>query len=212
MKLTTTLNQLKLKGACSQEVGSGEGYDKLSQFLGPDYGKTTLIDILTILESNGFDDAVWSLQATVEPSDSVKRLIAADFAESVLHIFESKRPGDLRPRQAIQAARDFTNGVITAEQMKIAKRAAAAAAADADADAAAAYADAAPVYAAYAADVYAAYAADAYAAYPADTAAAAAAAAAAGVYAAYAAYAAAAYAAYAAIAYAAAADAVDAAA
>ena len=159
MKLTTTLNQLKLKGACGQQVGSGKGYDKLSTFLGPDYGKTTPIDILTILESNGFDDAVWSLRATVEPSDSVKRLIAADFAESVLHIFESKRPGDLRPRQAIQAARDFANGVITAEQMEIAKRAADAAAAAADYAVDIAYAVAAAAAAAdYAVDVD--YAAD----------------------------------------------------
>jgi hypothetical protein len=33
------------------------------------------------------------------------RLAAADIAESVLHIYEAAYPGDLRPRQAIEAAR-----------------------------------------------------------------------------------------------------------
>jgi len=177
MKLTTTLNQLKLKGACGQAVGCNRGYDKLSQFLGPEYGKTTPINILTILESNGFDDAVWCLRAALEPSESVKRLIAADFAETVLHIFESNRPGDSRPRQAIQAARDFANGLITAEQMETARYAYAAAADAYAADAYAADADAYAAYAAYdaadaAADAYAADA-DAYAAYAAADAAAA---------------------------------------
>jgi hypothetical protein len=38
------------------------------------------------------------------PKDSI-RLAVADMAESVLHIFESKYPNDLRPRKAIEAAR-----------------------------------------------------------------------------------------------------------
>ena len=103
------------------------------------------------------------------------KLFAADCAEHVLHLFEDVFPNDGRPRQAIQAARDFANGKITS---------AAADAADAAFDAAyAAYtadtadtATAAAYAAAYAADTAtaAAYAA-AYAAYTADTAASAAA-------------------------------------
>lgn len=54
------------------------------------------------------------------------RLVAADFAERVLHIYESKYPNDDRPRKAIEAARSGDKN--------------AAAAADADAAAAAAYA------------------------------------------------------------------------
>ncbi len=46
--------------------------------------------------------------------DRIARLFAADCAERVLPIFERKRPGDDRPRLAIQAARDYANGVIDA--------------------------------------------------------------------------------------------------
>ena len=38
------------------------------------------------------------------------RLVAADFAERVLHIFESKYPNDDRPRKAIEAARGGDKG------------------------------------------------------------------------------------------------------
>ncbi len=201
MKLTTTFKLLHSKGACT------DGYRKLAKYLGgvDAYGEDKEINLLTILDSNGVDDAAWSLRATVQDADVINRLIACDFAESVLHIFESKRPGDDRPRKAIEAARGFAAGTVSIEDMRKA-RAYAADAADA-ADAAAAYA----ADAADAADAAAAYAADAaYAAYAADAADAADAAAA---YAADAAYAAAyAYAADAAdaAAYAYAADAADA--
>ena len=145
MKLTTTFNLLRSNNACI------DGYRKLAKHLGgvEEYGAKKEINLLTILESNGFDDAVWCLRATVQYSDVVKRLIACDFAETVLHIFESKRPGDDRPRKAIEAARGFAAGKVNMEDMQKA-RAAAAAAADAAAYAAAA-ADAA-TYAADAAD------------------------------------------------------------
>ena len=42
------------------------------------------------------------------------RLLAADYAERVLPIFERARPGDDRPRKAIQAARDYADGEISA--------------------------------------------------------------------------------------------------
>jgi len=164
MKLTTTFNLLRAASACDS------GYRKLAKSLGgvTAYGAMTEINLLTILESNGFNDAVWCLRATAESSDVTKRLIAADFAESVLHIFESKRPGDDRPRKAIQAARDFANGAITAEELRVARADATAAyataAADADAAAADAYAAAAAADAADAAAAYAAAAADADAA------------------------------------------------
>ena len=71
------------------------------------------------------------------------RLLAADCAERVLHIYEKEVPGDLRPREAITAARAFANGEITREQLAAARAAAwdaawaAWAAARADAEAAA---------------------------------------------------------------------------
>ena len=78
----------------------------------------------------------------------------ADIAESVLHFYKSKHPGDRRVRECIEAIREYKKGGITREQLEV-KRS--------DAYAAVYAADAA---AAYAADAAAAYAA-AYAAYDA---------------------------------------------
>ena len=46
--------------------------------------------------------------------DRELRLFAADCAERALYIFERDYPNDKRPREAIQAARDFANGKIGA--------------------------------------------------------------------------------------------------
>ena len=80
-------------------------------------------------------------------NDKTLRLYAADCAERVLGLYEKQYPKNDRPRKAIQAARDFANGLINKD------------AADAAADAAnaAAYTAANAAYAAKAA----AYAADA---------------------------------------------------
>jgi hypothetical protein len=68
--------------------------------------------------------------------DRTARLFAADCAERVLPIFEKERPGDDRPRRAIQAARDYANGIIDAAARDAARDAARAAAWDAAWDAA----------------------------------------------------------------------------
>jgi len=63
----------------------------------------------------------------VKLSDRDFRLFAADCAESVLPVFERAYPNDDRPRLAIQAARDYANGLISDD----ARAAASAAARDA---------------------------------------------------------------------------------
>jgi hypothetical protein len=45
-------------------------------------------------------------------NDKTLRLYAADCAERVLGLYEKQYPKDDRPRKAIQAARDFANGLI----------------------------------------------------------------------------------------------------
>ena len=106
--LCTTFRLLRTYGACTS------GYAKLARHIRDqhgttpeDYGMDRPIAIATILESNGMADALWSLRATQEPSDRFTRLLACDFAEHVLPIFEAKRPDDLRPRQAIEVSRRF---------------------------------------------------------------------------------------------------------
>jgi predicted lipid-binding transport protein (Tim44 family) len=99
------------------------------------------------------------------PKDKI-RFVAADIAESVLPIFEEKYPGDLRPRNAIEAAR---SGDANAASAASAAYAAYASAAHAAARAAA-YAASDAAYAANAASdaAYAANAAASDAAYAAD--------------------------------------------
>ena len=68
-------------------------------------------------------------------TEQEQRLIAADFAERVLPLFEAQHPDD-RPRNAIEAARAYARGEITKEQLAAAGAAAGAAARAAARDAA----------------------------------------------------------------------------
>ena len=157
IRLTTTLSMLREQGACAS------GYKKLRKHLGVEYPDDKPINLLVILKNNGVQDMLWCIRATVEPYEDHRLHLCgmyADFAESVLPIYERKYPNDERPRNAIEAARSGNRD----------RAAAAAAAAAYAADAAAAYAAAAA--AAYAADAAAAAYAAAYAAAAAADAAA----------------------------------------
>lgn len=105
-RLTTTLALLRQYGACA------DGFRKLLGHVGLDYPRDAPINLLTVLDSNGLDDTLWCLYATEQNSDKLARLFAADCAEAVLYLFERERPGDMRPRQAIEAARAFARGEI----------------------------------------------------------------------------------------------------
>jgi hypothetical protein len=119
--MQTTLIKIKEQSPCEK------GWIKLLSFLNKIEADDEPLELKTILESNGTADTIWALRA-VEDYDKEIHLMAADFAESVLHIFEEKYPEDNRPRKAINAARDFANGLITVEQLDAAGSAAGAAA------------------------------------------------------------------------------------
>jgi hypothetical protein len=126
LNLCVTLDTLQTAGACT------EGYRKLLKHIGGvSYGRSTPIPLAVVLKSNGLDDALWCLRATVEPCDTFARLLACDFAEAALHIFESESPGDMRPRVAIEVARRFAVGDATEAERAAAGDAAWAAAGDA---------------------------------------------------------------------------------
>jgi len=46
-----------------------------------------------------------------------RRLLAADYAEHVLPIYEAQYPDDPRPRHAIETARQYALGRVTAQEM-----------------------------------------------------------------------------------------------
>jgi len=130
--LVTSLYRLRKHNACTDR------YNHLVSKLGPEWGDKDEINLLDILEHNGTADCLWALCATVKhpEGDRVMRLMAADFAEAALPIYEKKYPKDDRPRKAIKAARDFANGKITEKERAAAWDAAGAAAWDAAGDAA----------------------------------------------------------------------------
>ena len=127
--LVTSLCRLRKFNACSGR------YAHLVDKLGPEWGDKDDINLLDILKHNGTDDCLWALYATVKHPEvyRVIRLMAADFAEAVLPIYEKEYPKDDRPRKAIKAARDFANGEITAAARAAARAAWAAWAAARDA-------------------------------------------------------------------------------
>lgn len=128
MELTTTFKLLRDANACA------EGYKHLRTSLrAEDYDDNTPINLLTILEHNGLDDALWALQATAQNCDKVARLVAADFAEQAIPTWQVYAPTDNRPQRAIQAARDYAHGSITASELDAARDAAADAAEAAEA-------------------------------------------------------------------------------
>ena len=64
-----------------------------------------------------FNDLRWVVAAVARSNPDVERrlrLWLADCAARVLHIFEQERPTDMRPREAVIAARRFARGEINA--------------------------------------------------------------------------------------------------
>ena len=119
MKYTVTLKDIRLHSPCQ------DGWEKLLKHLGvcPSNAKTdeTPIDLLTILDSNGFDDCMWCFQALDEKHDNAVRLLVCDFAQRAMkHVDE----GEKRPQQAINVARKFANGKATREELATARDAA----------------------------------------------------------------------------------------
>ena len=120
--MQTTLNKIKSHLPCEP------GWGKLLNHLNKTEADDEVLELRTILESNGLYDTIWAFQA-VEGKDKEIRLFAADCADMVLHIYEKQYPNNDRPRKAIQAARDYANGLINAEELDAAGDAAVLAAA-----------------------------------------------------------------------------------
>lgn len=107
--LYTTLNKIKACSPCE------DGWRKLLNHLGKTEADDEALSFITILESNGIEDAMWSLR-TCEDERAV-RLFACDCAESVLHFFEKEYPNDNRPRKAIEVARKYADGDATLQEL-----------------------------------------------------------------------------------------------
>jgi hypothetical protein len=109
LTFTTTLNEIKAHNPCK------DGWEKLLAGLGKAEADNEPLHLRDILRINGVQDCIWSFRSFPSEYDRTWRLMAADFAEQVLHIYEKQYPNDNRPRKAIHAARDYANGLIGKE-------------------------------------------------------------------------------------------------
>ena len=134
----TTLNDIRKHQPCTDE------WEKLLKHLGKTSADDESLPLLTILDSNGFDHALWCFRA-VEGFKKDKQLLAITYAREVQHLMpdESKKSLDVFER--------YVNGLATEEEFDAAREAAR------DADAAAACAARAAAWA-VAADAAAAHA------------------------------------------------------
>lgn len=120
----TTLNQIRSKLPCNS------GWRQLLSYLNKTIADDVPLSIITILDSNGLDDAIWCLRA-VESHDKEIRLYSVWCARQVQHLMTDQRSID-----AIDASERFANGEATQEELDAACDAAWNAAADAARDSA----------------------------------------------------------------------------
>lgn len=115
---TTTLAAIRKADPCH------DGWTKLLKHLGKSKADDEPLDLLTVLNSNGIDDALWVLSYAM-PDDRLARHFQAWCAEQVLHVFEAEHPDDTRVRDQIAMLRNDS----ASDSERAASRAAALAAA-----------------------------------------------------------------------------------
>jgi len=120
----TTLNAIRAHSPCA------DGWSKLLRHLGKTQADDEPLDLRTILDSNGFDDALWCLRA-VPNCDREARLFAVWCARQVQHLMT-----DPRSIAALDVAERRAHGKATDAELAAAWAAAGAAARAAACDAA----------------------------------------------------------------------------
>ena len=114
--IRTTLRKLRKYEACENR------YDHLVEALGDEYDEyddDTPLSVSRILDINGISDALWALRACdmSQKDENAVYLLACDYAEHVLHIFEDKYPDNPYPRAAIEARRAWVKGGISDSEL-----------------------------------------------------------------------------------------------
>jgi hypothetical protein len=108
IKLFTTLNKIREQHPCS------EGWTKLLCHLGKTKADDEPLPLLTVLESNGLDDALWCLRA-VDYFDREIRLFAIACARDVQHLMR-----DERSVVALDVAERYADGKATNDELRAA--------------------------------------------------------------------------------------------
>jgi len=110
--ISTTLNKIREYGPCET------GWEKLLKYLGKTKADDDPLSFLTILESNGFDNALWCVRVAPE-DDKEWRLFAVWCARRVQHLMI-----DERSVKALDVAEAYANGLASEKKLIAAKNAA----------------------------------------------------------------------------------------
>ena len=108
----TTLNKIREHGPCA------DGWAKLLRHLGKTQADDEPVSLLTVLESNGLNDALWCLRA-VDGHQREMRLYAVWCARQVQHLMT-----DPRSLTALDVAERHANGEATDYELAAARNAA----------------------------------------------------------------------------------------
>jgi hypothetical protein len=114
--MKTTLNAIREHGPCT------DGWQKLLRYLGKTQADDEPLSIVTVLDSNGLDDALWCLRA-VTGRDREIRLYAVWCARQMQHLMT-----DPRSLAALDVAERHANGLAMDDELFAARDAAGAAA------------------------------------------------------------------------------------
>jgi hypothetical protein len=114
--ITTTLNAIREQSPCA------DGWTKLLKHLGKTAADDEPLSFVTILDSNGFDDALWCIRAAPE-HNKIWRLYAVWCARQVQHLMT-----DPRSLAALDIAERHAHGLATDGELAAAEHAARAAA------------------------------------------------------------------------------------
>ena len=107
--MKTTLNKIRSHAPCT------DGWQKLLTHLGKTKADDEPLSLLTILDSNGIDDALWCLRA-VEGHDREIRLFAVWCARQAQHLLTDQRSLD-----ALDVAERYANGEATEDELVAAR-------------------------------------------------------------------------------------------
>jgi hypothetical protein len=121
----TTLNKIREQEPCA------DGWEKLLKHLGKTQADDEALSLLTILESNGLNDAIWCLRSC-DGIEKEARLYAIACARRVQHLMK-----DQRSINALDVVERYANGAATNQELEDASDAARVAACAAVRDAAA---------------------------------------------------------------------------
>lgn len=111
--ITTTLRKIR------EHYPFGCDWKKLIKSLGgiKNHGLDTPIRFSRIVKINGVVDAYWCLRSVCPEHEKEVRSLLTDVAERVLHLYEKEYQHDSSTIEAIKAVRDFSNGLISEEEL-----------------------------------------------------------------------------------------------